>query len=289
MAIYYILTAFSVLLETVKNVLSNVYSKENIKCERDIYQFNVLMYGAAMGVMLILQIINPSPLSAETAMLSAMFAFAIGGMQTTFLRALRCGPLSYVNFIQTSGLVIPALFGAVCYGQAIAIRQIIALPLLLFSMALVMDLKKEKASGKWIGDAVASMFCLGFVGIIQSIHQASNYADEQNSFLALSFFFVVLINIVSYHFTSKELPKKKRFSLQSSSLSLLSGVVFGVVNVLNLFLIGVMPSIVFFPIANGGLLIATLLAAVWIFRESLNTKQWVGVVIGIISMCMIGV
>jgi len=287
--IYYFLTVISVLMGTAKNIFSNIYSKDRIKCERDIYQFNVFMYAGALTVMMVLQILNPSALSFHTVLLAALFALAIGGMQTTLLRALRCGPLSYVNFIQTSGLVIPALFGAVCLGQTITVRQILALPILLFSMALVMDLKKEATTGKWLGDAIGSMICCGLVGVIQAVHQSSDFATEQNSFLAASFFFVVLINFLSFLISPKMTERRTLISLKPVILPLLSGIFFGIVNALNLFLIGVMPSVIFFPIANGGLLIATMLAAVWIFRESLNRKQWLGILIGVISMCMLGI
>lgn len=289
MAIFYLLTVFSVLMETAKNIFSNMYSKDHIKGERDIYLFNIYMYGGALAVMLVLQLLSPATLSMGTVILAALFALMIGGMQTTLLRALRHGPLSYVNFIQTSGLVIPALFGAVCLGQPISIRQIAALPILLFSMALVMDLKKESAGGKWLGDAIGSMVCCGLVGVIQSLHQSSNHADEQNSFLALSFFFVVLINLISFLVSPRISDAPKSISLKFYALPLLSGIFFGIVNALNLFLIGVMPNVIFFPIANGGLLIATMLAAVWIFRESLNKKQWLGILIGVVSMCMLGI
>lgn len=288
MVIYYILTIFSVFMETAKNIFSNMYSKDYVRQDRDIYLFNILMYSGSLAVMLILLICQPSSLSIGSVVLAALFALAIGGMQTTFLRALRHGPLSYVNFLQTSGLVIPALFGVVCLGQPIKLHQILALPILLLSMALVMDLKKECSHGKWLSSAIGTMVCCGAVGVIQSLHQSSEWADEQNSFLAISFVFVILINGLSFFVTSKSPEHEVLISVRSSILPVLSGLFFGVVNALNLFLIGVMPNVIFFPIANGGLLIVTMLAAVWIFHESLNRKQWVGIIIGLAAMCMLG-
>lgn len=288
MVIHYILTIGSVLMETAKNIFSNLYSKEHVQTNRDIYLFNIYMYAGAFAVMAVLWAISPCGMSLGTILLALLFALAIGGMQTTLLRALRNGPLSYVNFIQTSGLIIPALFGAVCLGQPISLRQILALPILLFSMALVMDLKKEKSGGKWLGDAIGSMICCGAVGVIQSLHQSSPFSHEQNSFLALTFLFVIAVNAVSAAFCPRTAKKRPHKDCRSILLPVLSGVLFGIVNALNLYLIGVMPNVIFFPIANGGLLIATMLAAVWIFRESLNKKQWLGILIGLGAMCMLG-
>lgn len=289
MAIYYLLTVSSVLMETTKNILSNMYSKDHVKNERDIYLFNIFMYSGCLAVMLGLLLISPTTLSLKTVILAALFSVVIGGMQTTLLRALRCGPLSYINFIQTSGLIIPALFGALCLGQKITWIQIIAIPILLFSMALVMDLKKESSKGKWLGHAIGSMVCCGLVGVLQAVQQASSVSSEQNSFLALSFFFVVLINLISYLVSPKSEESKKRITPKSSIVPLITGILFGIINALNLFLVGVMPSVIFFPLSNGGLLIATMLAATIIFKESLNFKQWSGIIIGLISMCMLGI
>ncbi len=277
------------LLETAKNIISNIFSKDRVQTEQDIYKFNIYMYIGAFTVMVILLFFAPCTLSWGTVLLALLFALALGGMQTTLLRALRHGPLTYVNFIQTSGLVIPALFGAVCLGQQINIRQILALPILIFSMALVMDLKKEKSEGKWLVDAIGSMICCGLVGVIQSLQQSTKWNQEQNSFLALTFLFVIVINLLTLTVCPKQTKRMNRKKWQDLVLPILSGVFFGIVNVLNLYLIGVMPSVIFFPIANGGLLIATMLAAVWIFRESLNRKQWLGILIGVISMCMLGI
>ena len=47
---------------------------------------------------------------------------------------------------------------------------------------------------------------------------------------------------------------------------------------------GGMDSAVFFPIVNGGGLVLSTLAAVLIFKEKLNKKQWIGITLGICSV-----
>ncbi|MBQ8641550.1 MAG: EamA family transporter [Clostridia bacterium] len=293
MAVYYLLTLASVLMETAKNVFSNSFSKTSLKNNTDIYKFNTFMYAGSLLVMLVMLGVAGCKLSLYTVGMAALFAIVSGGMQSALLRALRHGPLSFVNFIQTSGgLVIPALFGAIFLQQGITVIQIVALPVLIVSMALVMDLKKgEKGSGKgkWLPDAILSMICCGLVGVLQSLHQASSHADEMYGFLAVTFFFIVLMNLVPWLLSEKKEPAN--FSVRSRALlqPAGSGVFMGIVNVLNLFLIGVMPSVIFFPIANGGLLIMTILAAVVFFKERLKPAQWIGIGIGIVAMCLLGI
>jgi drug/metabolite transporter (DMT)-like permease len=291
MIVYYIVTLISVLLETAKNVFSNDFSKTELKSKADIYLFNTLMYGASFLVLLLIACVRGFFLSWYSLGMALAFALVSGGMQTTMLRALRHGPLAYVNFIQTSGLVIPALYGAILLQQGISLMQWIALPLLLLSFALVLDLKRSDTgtSGPWFLDAMLSFLCCGLVGVVQAAHQASPHAHEIDGFLCLTFLFIVIMNLIpwliSRQQTSPSAPIPRRMMCQS----LLSGAFMGVVNTVNLFLVGVMPSIVFFPIANGGLLIMTMLAAVVFFKERLRLVQWLGILLGLGAMCILGI
>jgi len=294
MAVYYLLTLASVLMETAKNVFSNSFSKTSLKNNTDVYKFNAFMYAGSLVVMLVMLCLEGCKISLYTVGMAFLFALASGGMQTALLRALRQGPLSFVNFIQTTGgLVIPALFGVIFLRQGIKALQILALPILIISLAMVMDLKKgekiENPGGRWLPDAILSMVCCGLVGVLQTLHQSSAHADELYSFLAVTFFFIVIMNLVPWLLREKKEPAN--FSVRSRAIvqPVGSGIFMGIVNVVNLFLIGVMPSVIFFPIANGGLLIMTILAAVVFFKERLKPLQWIGIVIGIVAMCMLGI
>jgi len=296
MALYYLMTLASVLMETAKNVFSNSFSKNSLKNNTDVYKFNTFMYAGSLVVMLEMLCIEGCKLSLFTVGMALLFAIVSSGMQTALLRALRHGPLSFVNFIQTSGgLVIPALFGALFLKQGIKPLQIIALPILIVSMALVMDLRKGeknpegKKGGRWLPDAILSMVCCGLVGVLQSLHQDSAYADELYGFLAATFFFIVVMNLIPWLLAEKKEPANFSMRTKAFLQPVGSGVFMGIVNVVNLFLIGVMPSVIFFPIANGGLLIMTILAAVVFFKERLKPGQWIGIAIGIVAMCMLGI
>ena len=68
------------------------------------------------------------------------------------------------------------------------------------------------------------------------------------------------------------------------ALMLLVGGGCAVNNKLNLYLSGVLDSAVFFPIVNGGGLVLTTFASSVLFKEKLNTKQWIGLIVGIVSV-----
>lgn len=55
---------------------------------------------------------------------------------------------------------------------------------------------------------------------------------------------------------------------------------------LNLYISGVLPSIVFFPVVNSGLILMTAAVSVVVFHEKLKAKQIVGLIMGVIIICV---
>ena len=130
--------------------------------------------------------------------------------------------------------------------------------------------------------------CCGLIGVVQAAHQASPHAHEIDGLLCLTFLFIIPMNLIPWLVLRKkeEVPADRTF--KTALLPILSGTFLGVVNTVNLYLVGVMPSVVCFPIANGGLLILTMLAAVVFFRERMRWIQWLGIALGLGAMCVLG-
>lgn len=292
--VYYLLTFLSILLETGKNVFSNNFSKNVLKNDTDIYKFNTFLYIGSLAVLLCT---GNYALSWYTAGMAFLFAAVTALSQYFLLKALAIGSMAYTSFIQGSNLVIPALFGVLFLHSPVKVLQLIALPLLLFSMALVLGVFDKKTAGaekkafsvKWLVFALLSMLFTGGIGIMQTLHQTSPHSAELTGFLILTFAFAVLFNLLFWRIGQKKEPAT--FSIKANALiqAALSGIFMGIVNLVNLYLSGVMPTIIFFPLVNGGLIIATILSAVLFFRERLRLPQWIGIVLGVAAMCMLSI
>ena len=281
--IQYGLLLASVMLETTKNIFSNRFSKEVLKNETDIYKFNTFLYFASFLVLLFFPGMHAS---GFTVGLSVVFAAVTAASQHFAIKAFQTGPMAHTSFIQGVGLVIPTFCGVLFWQEKMSAGKLFALLVLIISMALVLDLKKEKINLRWLVYALLSMLFIGLIGVVQTVHQMSPYQTELIPFLKISFFFTVLLNLLFWRLGKTP----STFSIKSSAAgqAAASGVFMGLVNMINLYLAGAMPKIIFFPIANGGLIFATLLAAVIFFRERLSKKQWVGMMCGILALCAIG-
>jgi len=215
------------------------------------------------------------------------------------LKALEIGPLSYTTVIISCSTLITALSGAMFFDESIAVVQYIGIGTMLVSLFLSVEKKNDgkKASAKWLILCLLAFACSGGIGLMQKIHQSSQYKDELNAFLVIAFasafVFSALTLIVLYTANKKSQDNAKKPSVGKAykwliiGNMLLGGVCVAVNNKLNLYLSGVMDSAVFFPIVNGGGVALVTLAAVVIFREKLTLKQWIGIAFGVVSIILL--
>lgn len=283
-AIPYILLLLSISLETGKNVFSNNFSKTVLKSETDIYKFNFLMY---IGSFFVLLFFGGWKGSLFSVILAVVFALALWLNQYFFLKALKEGSVSFTNFIQCSSLIIPIIFAAFFWKTKITVFQIVLVAVLILSLIPTLNIGKQKLNIKWLLYSLAAMLALGVIGIIQAVHQASFYSGELIFFLRHAFFFTVIINLCGWRICEKK--EKSNFVFKSTALvqASASGVFMGFVHILNLYLAGKLPYVVLFPTLNGGLIFLTLLSDLLFFKQRLSLKQWIGIIIGTLALCII--
>ena len=275
----------SITLEAGKNVLSARFSKESLKSDTDIYKFYVFNYLASFAVLLLF---GHWEVSGYTALMALAFALVIAISQFFSLRALAIGPMSFTTFIQGSSLVIPTLVGAFIWHERISVYQLILIAVLIWAMALALNAKGGTFHWKWfLYTVISALFC-GGIGVLQTVHQLSEHSGELFSFLRLAFLFSVVFNLILWPISARKTPSN--FSIRSGAAlqALATGVFWGCVHAINLYLAGAMPKVIFFPTVNGGLIFLSLIASLVFFGEKLTRRQWVGVVIGTVALSLIG-
>lgn len=234
--------------------------------------------------------------SVFTIVLGVVFGAVTALQGITNIAALQVGPMSYTSVIISFSTLISALSGVMFFDESLGWAQIagIALMLASFVLAAKSDGDEKKANLKWLFLCLIAFVATGGIGVMQKVHQSSEYRNELNAFLIIAFIssavlcaiFAALLKRRESRFADakeKGNKSKKQFWLLLG-IMIASGACVAVNNKFNLYLSGVMDSAVFFPIVNGGGLVLTTLAAVLLFKEKLSKKQWIGVVLGIASV-----
>ena len=303
--IHYLLLTLSILLETTKNVFSNNFSKKMLINDTDIYKFNTFMY---IGSFLALCLFGIESCSVFTIVTAFLFSLTIWMNQYFFLKALKVGPMSIATFIQGIALVVPLIYGIFVWDEPLLPRQILWLIVLIAGMALALLEKSDTnsptapeaqsgaKSGRFLLYCSGAMFFLGALSILQATHQMSDYSRELLPFLQLAFLFTLLMNLITWKLREvlwkrgSRYGEKSTFTLKSNALPMAAagGVFLGLVHMINLYLAGVMPKVIFFPVSNGGLIFISLIAARIFFKERMNLRQWIGIFIGTVALSLIG-
>lgn len=278
----------------IASITKKYYTDKNITDISGCFVFNAVNFFVAAVVLLCWGGFGES--SLFTILLGILFGAvtALGGI--TNVVALQCGPMSYTQVIISFSTLISALSGVMFYDESLGWAQIVGMIFMLISFALAAEKGngEKRANLKWLVVCFVAFVATGGIGVMQKVHQSSIYKNELNAFLIIAFLsatifcslLVVFLKQRQDKFVSeskKERTDKKQLLLMLCVM-LIGGVCTGLNHKFNLYLSGVMDSAVFFPIVNGGGLVLATLAAVLLFKEKLSKKQWIGVVLGIVSV-----
>ena len=75
---------------------------------------------------------------------------------------------------------------------------------------------------------------------------------------------------------------------KSLIITLFLGLVLGYHNKFCTYLSGVLPSALYFPIINGGVIVLVAVASVVLFKEKLSVKQIIGLILGVVCIMLVG-
>lgn len=287
----YFLLFLSVAFETLKNGCTNYFGKNVFVSTKDTILFNIVSgIGACCFFAVSADIFEISWFSLYMALIFSVIT-ALANYFT--LMSFATGPMSAATLLMyIGGMIIPAVFGITFYKQAVTAFQAIGCVLMIVSLFLSINLKKDKSmSIKWLLYAMGTFVSWGLVGICQQIHQNSHYAFEIDEFLFWTFVITTLIFAVMYFAVKNKDNESDGYAIKNkiSFLVLLIGLLIAVVYKINLYLSGVLPSIVFYPIVNGGVLVLSALVALVIFKETLSIRQKAGIIIGVAAVCLLGI
>ena len=287
----YILLTISIIFETLKNGYVNYFGKNLFVTMKDTILFSIV--SGIGAIIFFLFSVNVFAVSGYSLAMAAIFSLISAGANYFSLMSFATGPMSASTLLVYMGsMVIPAVFGTLYYNQDITTLRVVGLVLMVVSLVLSLDLKKDKSmTGKWLLYSALSFLFWGLVGICQQVHQNSAYAGEINEFLFWSFVMMTVLFVALYFVLGNKEQQQDGYVIKSkaSVLVMVSGVLIAVVYKINLYLAGVMPGMVFFPIVNGGVLLLSSLCAMIFFKEKLNTKQKIGMLIGVASVCVLGI
>lgn len=269
------------------NSFKNIFSKKLLKNQSDNLVFNLIGNGL---VMLILALAGGA---AKVSGQTALYALGMGITSllagVLFSLCLTGGPMALTTLIQLGiSLVFSALLGPVFWNEKITLLQVAGIVLILISMVLTSNAKIEKnITFKWLALTVICGIFNGTIGLFQKLQTASSRSEEQMGFLFFAFVVCTLSNCLWLTFSRKKVPVT--FALKGMGLvsALICGTTTALQHIINLKLVGVLPTVIFFPVCTGSRILLTALVGILLFKEKLSRRQLAGFIIGFGAMFLV--
>ena len=279
--IYYFLLVASIVLAVSKSALYNSYAKQGELTLFSIFRFHAISYSIAAVISLIGLLIALQTISQSTVVCAFFYAVIVIGLQTVLISAMRVGAMSTTSIFVMYGMIIPSISGPIFWKEAVGALQIVGMLMMLLSLWLIQDRttgEKRTVAKKWLVLAVIAFLLSGMAGVMEKIHQSTEARGEQFSFVFGACGFILHFALAAMGFTGK----KKGISAKSTNMhALLSGLVVGGYSIINLTLAGGLDSMIYYPIANGGAMLLTVLVSAIFLKEKFNRLKITGVIMGL--------
>ncbi len=282
----YILLFLSISVNTAFSSINNYLGKKKISSAHDNYRINAMIYGIGAIMLVALMLATWEGVSSFTILFGILFGLATAFAGVFILKAYSCGPMSFTILIITSSMILPAFSGAVIWNEELSPFAVIGTLLMIAAAYFTAAKDGGGASLKWLGYTMAAFLMQGSIGIMQKVQQNSAHAAESTPFLTVAFLVSALICFVFSRITTQkdESASAKKGNLLPAAIC---GAAIAFLNVVNLYLSGVLPSAVMFPVQNGGTTVLSVLCAIVIFREPLNKRKVIGLAIGMVALVLL--
>ncbi|MBO5220671.1 MAG: hypothetical protein J6C52_14685 [Clostridia bacterium] len=283
----YLLLTASVAVNVTGSSINNRFSKSGSETTADKFAYNLLASAAALAVVAIFG--GSLRLSLTTFLLGILFGICNGCSFICRTFALAEGPMSLTLLIGSCGMLIPTVAGTIFWHEPISPLQIFGIALMLYALSLIMGVgtkpREGKLSFRWILFSAGSFLCTGFISVMQKVQQSSAHPDERGGFLLTSFAVALAINGLMLLASGKKAAKRPG---SQSAGGLLTGCCTGANHMLNLYLSGVIPAVIFFPLVNGGGILLSALVGRLLFGEVCSKRQYLGFALGLAAILCIG-
>ena len=276
-----ILIITSVSAIVTQNCLFNRTCKTALKTRSHINLFNLFAYSVCVLIFGALAI--SGGISLFTALLGLIFGVVTALSNLYKMLALSSGPMHITLLVTTSSMIIPTLSG-IFFGEKFSPLKLCVVFILIAFIYLSMQKSKgSKIQAQWILYCALAFLFQGSVGVLQKLHQTSEYKSEVSGLLLISFLCAVIFCIIRNRGFNKSIKLDKKTVL----IGLICGVCTFLMNYINLKLSGMLPSQLFFPLVNGSAIILSSVMSIIFFKETLSKKQLIGLIGGIMSLIAI--
>ena len=206
--------------------------------------------------------------------------------------ALRCGPFAQTNLILSYNVVLTIGYGMFFLREPLSLMTLPGIAVILISLYLINPSAKDKGkteenrmSAKWLLFIGLSTVGCGMVGVLQKMQQVrfENTCNHEFMMITLSFSAVMLAAVGLWQERGR-IGSILRYGLPFAACA---GVSNGMTNFLSMLINSIMPISLASPLRTGTKIVLSFLCSRFLYRETFNRRQIVGIVLGTLGLILL--
>lgn len=288
----YLLMTVAVLFSVSGNMILHKFGNRSFKTPGDVFLFN-----AGIGCIWFIVLLAWSVLSGDFIISfgSLIFGVIYGVILCLFLyfktQSMSSGPIALTSLIGNCAFIVATWFGVVYANESVLPIQLIGMIIIVAALVMCIDPRKsnKKITSSWFIWCIAFFLAGGLLGIFNKVFGKSEYSDEINSMMLIaSVISAVLFTAAGFLINKAAHTQKPKFYKESYIYIITCGFVGCIYIRMNLWLAGIIPSVIFFPVSNGANVILSTLFGQVLFKEKLNKVELAGIFVGLFAIMLIG-
>lgn len=281
-----LLTA-SVGLSTGRGIFSKGIMSPQQSIGKSFFLYQGILFLFALIAVFLFNVANLGNISLTTVIYGLIYGVLLIGSQWLYTLALAKGTAATCSMVYAFGFILPTLCGFIFWNEEPTPLKIIGV-LLVIPLVVLVSLAKgrQKAKSNWfLIPLLVAAICSGGLGIMQKIQQKSEFADQRTAFLLIGLAFACGLSFIVFLLFKKNKDiAEDKMEIRPFLLCLLSGVCFGLANMVNVILASLVPAVILFPIQNIGVIVLTTILGFFIFKERPKMNEIIAFVLGITSI-----
>lgn len=219
---------------------------------------------------------------------SIAFAVSYAASAVFSVIAVANGSLSLTTLVISYSLMLPTFYGLIFLKDKVSIGLFPGIALLVVSLVLI-NKKNDSCpvTLKWIVSVLLAFVGNGMCSVTQKMQQIAFDGAYKNEFMTVALIAVVVLLIVFSLISERR--EIKKYARSGWHLALICGIMNGVVNLFVMLLSERMLASVMFPLISAGGIIVTYIVSRVFYREKLTKIQFLGFILGIISVVFLNI
>lgn len=263
-----------------------VSAKENTKQTTVLY--NVLKFFICALLLLPLYISDGNfEFEAGAVLCGIVCGIMYAISKTVILKGYEKTSVAFMTFCHAAGMIIPCIIAHFLWQEHLSFFSIMGILTVVLSIVLIKDDKAEKGNIEIKGIIIGLIIFLtsGGVMVVQKIMGIYFALESVTAYNLYSFITAFLI--LCFFIKPKNNTRKDSKHLILPALG--SAVSLCVISLVMTKVSGAIPSVIMFPLFNGLGIILVCICSVFAFKEKFTVKKSIGLILGIIGLCMINI